>query len=97
MVSGRPISCVHLIRLCASAASTVQAPLALNSPEGRGQRLVLEVRDDLLDDGVIAMLSLDHLDLFGAVGDEREVTPVGPQLRLRADSRVRLTISRRPP
>ena len=49
------------------------------------QRLVFEVGDDLLDDGVVAMLGLDERDVLGAVGDEREVPPVGPQLGLRAD------------
>jgi hypothetical protein len=48
------------------------------------KRLVFEVGDDLLDNGVIAMLSLDHGDVLGPVGDEAEVTPVGPQLCLRA-------------
>jgi hypothetical protein len=49
------------------------------------KRLVLEIGDDLLDDGVIAMLGLDQGDVLGAVGEQREVTPVGPQLCLRAD------------
>ena len=49
------------------------------------QRLVFEVGDDLLDDGVIAVLGLDERDLVGAVGEEREVPPVGPQLGLRAE------------
>jgi hypothetical protein len=42
------------------------------------RRLVVEVGDDLLDDGVIAVLGLDERDVFGAVGDEGEVAPVGP-------------------
>jgi hypothetical protein len=36
------------------------------------QGLVFEVGDDLLDDGVIAMLGLDQGDVVGAVGDEAE-------------------------
>ena len=31
------------------------------------------------------MLGFDNHDILGAVGEKREVTPVGPQLRLRAD------------
>jgi hypothetical protein len=42
------------------------------------KRLVLQVGNHLLNYGVIAMLSLDQRDVLGAVGDEREVTPVGP-------------------
>jgi len=42
------------------------------------ERLVFEIGDDLLNDGVITMLGLDDRDVFGAVGDEREVPPVGP-------------------
>jgi hypothetical protein len=49
------------------------------------QRLVLEVGDDLLDDRVLAVLGLDDGELVGAVGDKREVAPVGPQLGLRAE------------
>jgi len=49
------------------------------------QCLVLEVCDDLLDDGVIAVLGLNDRDLISAVGDEREVPPVGPQLGLRPE------------
>ena len=49
------------------------------------QRLVFEVGDDLLDDGVVAVLGLDERDVVGAVGDEREVPPVGPQLGLGAE------------
>jgi hypothetical protein len=41
------------------------------------QRLVLEIADDLLDDGVIAVLGLDERDVLVAVGDQREVSPVG--------------------
>ena len=49
------------------------------------ERLVFEVADRELDDGVLAMLSLDQLERLGAVGDEREVAPVGPELGLGAD------------
>jgi len=49
------------------------------------QRLVFEVGDDLFDDGVIAVLGLHQRDVFGAVGDEGEVPPVGEQLGLRAE------------
>ena len=49
------------------------------------QRLVFEVGDDLFDDGVVAVLGLDDGDVVGAVGDEREVPPVGEQLGLGAE------------
>ena len=49
------------------------------------QGLVFEVGDHLLDDGVLAVLGFDHGDLLAAVGDEREVPPVGPQLSLGAE------------
>ena len=49
------------------------------------QRLIFEVGDDLLDNGVVAVLGLDERDLLVAVGDEAEVPPVGPQLGLRAE------------
>ena len=50
-----------------------------------GERLVLEVGDHLLDHGVPAVLGLDQGDLLGAVGDEGEVAPVGPELGLGAE------------
>ena len=49
------------------------------------QRLVLQIGDDLLDDGVLAVLGLDERDLLGAVGEKAEVPPVGPQLGLVAE------------
>ena len=49
------------------------------------ERLVLEVADRELHDGVLAVLGLDRRERLGAVGDEREVAPVRPQLGLRAD------------
>ena len=49
------------------------------------QRLVFEVGDHLFDDGVVAVLGFDERDLFVAVGEEREVPPVGPQLGLGAE------------
>jgi hypothetical protein len=49
------------------------------------ERLVLEVADDLLDDGVIAVLGRDERDDLRAVGDEEEVASVWPQLGLWAD------------
>jgi hypothetical protein len=49
------------------------------------ERLVFEIGDDLLDDGVIAMLGLHDGESLGAVGDQCEVPPVGKQLGLRAD------------
>jgi hypothetical protein len=40
------------------------------------QRLVGEVNDDLLDDGVVAMLGLHDGEIVGAIGDKREAPPV---------------------
>ena len=54
------------------------------------QRLVFEVGDDLLDDGVVAVLGLDQRELLVAVADEAEVPPVGPQLGLRPGGPKRL-------
>ena len=55
-------------------------------PEGKcTKRLVFEIGDDLLDDGVVTMLGLDDRDVLGAVGEKAEVPPVGPQLGLGAD------------
>jgi hypothetical protein len=61
--------------------------LALNSPEGRcGQCLFLEIDDDdLLNYCVVTMLGLYDRAVLRAVGEKREVTPVGPQLGLRPD------------
>ena len=39
------------------------------------ERLVFEVADDELDDGVLAVLGLDDVERVGAVGGEREVAP----------------------
>jgi hypothetical protein len=81
-----PIAVVQRGRLCAMAAITVQALFALNWPDGKvRERLVFEVADRELHDGVLAVLSLHDLQRLGAVGDEREIPPVRPQLCLRAD------------
>ncbi len=55
---GRPRTVVQRSRLCARAAITVQAAFGAVVP-GREvlKRLVFEVADDELDDGVLAMLS----------------------------------------
>ena len=47
-----------------------------------GERLVFEVADRELDLGVLAMLSVDRVQVLAAVGHEREVPPVGEQLGL---------------
>ena len=49
------------------------------------KRLVFEVGDDLFDDGVVAVLGLDDRDRGGAVGEKREVPPVGEQFGLGAE------------
>ena len=60
------------------------------------QGLIFEVADRELDDGVLAVFGLDDRERVGAVGDEREVSPVGPQLGLGAD-KAGAADSRRPP
>jgi hypothetical protein len=49
------------------------------------ERLVFEVADHKLDDGVLALLGLDERDRLAAVGREREVLPVRKQLGLDAE------------
>jgi hypothetical protein len=49
------------------------------------KRLVLELGDHLLNDGVVTMLGLDHRESVSAVGDQAEVPPVGPQFGLLAE------------
>lgn len=66
----------HVVRECAE-----HGPGAVGVEVAGGEvreRLVFEVSDDLLDDGVLAMLGLDDRDVLGAVGDQTEVAPVGP-------------------
>ncbi len=46
------------------------------------ERLVFEVADDEFDDGVLAMLGVDVVQRFAAVGDERVVAPEAKQLGL---------------
>jgi hypothetical protein len=46
------------------------------------QRLVFEIADGQLDDGVLAVLGLDCFEWVGAVCQKREVAPVGPELGL---------------
>jgi hypothetical protein len=58
--------------------------------------LGLEVGDDLFDAGVLAVLGLDELDRFGAVGGDREVSPGGKQLAAGVLGGTRRTITRRP-
>jgi hypothetical protein len=48
------------------------------------QRLVFEIADGELDDGVLAVLCFDEFQRLGAVGQKREVAPVGSQLGLGA-------------
>jgi hypothetical protein len=78
---------------CAPAPEVVSqggdhAPGAIGGELARGEvaeGLVFEIADRELDDGVLAMLGFDELQRVGAVGREREVLPVGEQLRLVAD------------
>ena len=46
------------------------------------ERLSLEVADDELDDGVLAVLGIDLVESFGAIGDERVMAPECEQLGL---------------
>ncbi|MEA2222883.1 MAG: hypothetical protein QOH83_1259 [Solirubrobacteraceae bacterium] len=61
------------------------------------ERLVFEVGDDLLYDGVVAVLGLDDRDVLCAVGEKGEVPPIGPQLGLGADQAGASDVNRRPP
>ncbi len=79
---GSPSSCVHLSRLCASAANTVQAPLAWKWPEGKcasawSLRSAMTARRRRARGA-----GLDQCDVLIAVGDRAEAPPVGPQLGL---------------
>jgi hypothetical protein len=47
--------------------------------------LVFEVADGELDDGVLAVLGLDDLEVVAAVGQKREVPPVWPEFSLVSD------------
>ena len=58
------------------------------------ERLVFEIADRELDDGVLAMLGLDQQQRLGAVGREREVLPVGNSSACWPTRRVRRAISR---
>ncbi len=44
--------------------------------------LIFQVADDQLDLGMLTVLGVDEVDWLGAVGDEREVPPVGEELGL---------------
>ena len=61
------------------------------------ERLVFEVGDHLLDDGVVAVLGLDERDLLAAVGEEAKCRQSGHSSACAPSRRVRRTISRRPP
>ena len=81
--SGRPSRPVQRSRLWASAAITVQAALAKKLPGGEvRERLVFEIADAQLDDGVLAVFGLDELERVGAVGEERVELPGRQQLAL---------------
>ena len=85
-MSGSPSSCVQRSRLCASAASTVQAPLALKWPEGKcASAWSLRSAMTCSTTAWSRCSASTTRDVLGAVGDEHEVPPVGPQLGLRAD------------
>ena len=86
VVSGSPSSCVHLKQVVRERAEHGPRGVGVVVAGGKvRQRLVFEIGDDLLDDGVIAVLGLDHGELVGAVGDQAEVPPVWEQLGLRAN------------
>ena len=58
------------------------------------ERLVFEVADDELDDGVLTVLGLDQGDVLGAVGREREVLQLGSSSPWALRVRTRRTIRR---
>jgi hypothetical protein len=83
VVAGRPITAVP--------AQQVVRETRDDGPGGVGgklaggevrQRLVLEVADRQLDDGVLAVLGLDQFERLGAVGEEGEQLPSWAAVRL---------------
>ena len=79
-----PSRAVQRTRLWASTAQASQAALAKNLPDGQCVEAgaVFEVADRELDRCVVAVELVDLNDGQVEVGDERVVTPVGPQLCL---------------
>jgi hypothetical protein len=61
------------------------------------ERLIFEVTDHQLDRGMVAMIDISGEQRHGAVGREAVMAPVGPQLRMGANQRVRRTISLKSP
>jgi len=60
-----------------------QAALAVNLPDEQvRQRPVVQVGEELLDDGVAAVLLLGLGEFVGAVGEDGVVAPGGEQLAL---------------
>ena len=55
---------------------------ARRRPPQTMRRCAASCADDLLDDGVLAVLSLNECDVLGAVGGEGEVAPLPKQLAL---------------
>ena len=80
------------------AAEDSQAALAGTSPRQVRERAVLQVGDDLFDDGVPAVMALGLEQLERRVGEHGVVAPDREQLGLHAallfGSRTRRTISR---
>ena len=65
------------------AAMTSQAAFALKTPDGQvGERAGVQVGDDLLDDGVVAVLAFGLDQFERRVGEHGVVAPDGEQLVL---------------
>jgi hypothetical protein len=84
-MEGRREGCLRGGEAQAIAARTSQAAFAVNLPDGRvRQRPVLQVGDDLLDDGVRPVSGLGLQHRRRAVGEHRVVPVGGEQLTLLA-------------
>src|SRR3954470_5703832 len=86
VVCGSPSSCVQRTRLCASAASTVQAPLARKRPDGKcasawSLRSAMTCSTTAWSRCSASTTASSSVRL----SQDREVAPVGPQLGLRTD------------
>jgi hypothetical protein len=86
IVSGSPIRVVHPQEVVRQGGDHCPGGVGCELAGGEVREcLVFEVTDREFHDCVLAVLRFDELERVGAVGQEREVAPVGPQLGLGAD------------
>jgi hypothetical protein len=90
---GHRVLIAALIRSAASTGSSCSQTRRTRQPAAASalarrkvhERLVFELADAELDDGVLAVLGFDDANRLAAVGQKREVTPIGPELALGAE------------